>query len=121
MSTESILQRHDKSVKFKPMHQRERGLTENVVRNRKLPMMSRTQRDCREVRGLLAQPSRPHCIRVGGFDQVIPGLADRIDSIATSGQLGRNLRKVSPPHPLFQRARSPALVARVVSGWNGRI
>src|ERR1035441_9321102 len=69
MSTESILQRHDKSVKFKPMHQRERGLTENVVRNRKLPMMSRTQRDCREVRGLLAQPSRPYGVRVCGFDQ----------------------------------------------------
>jgi hypothetical protein len=120
---ESAPQSKHEILQVKPMLARKPLLAQPMVRIRIVPVMPRAKRDCRKVRGLLPQASWPQGVRVCGFDQVIPGLADRIDSIATSGQLGRNLHKVSPPHPLFQRAPFPGAGRRnrQQRGWNGRI
>jgi hypothetical protein len=63
-----MLQRPDDISKLKPVNQRERGLPQDVIRIWVLPMMSGAKRDCREIRGLLPQPSWSQSVRVCGFD-----------------------------------------------------
>src|ERR1022692_882697 len=101
---ESTLQSKHDLVQVNPMFLQKLRLAQKMVRIQIPPVMPRTQRDCRKVRGLLPQASWPQGVRVCGFDQVIPGLADRIDSIATSGQLGaKPSQGFSPTPPLPTR------------------
>src|ERR1022692_1486759 len=46
--------------------------------------------------------------------RVLRSRADRMRTWLTPGQLGRNLQKVSPPHPLFQHVAEPSAELRFV-------
>src|ERR1039457_1624902 len=108
---ESTLQSKHEILQVNPMFVRKPHLAQNVVGIQILPVMSRAERDRREVRGLLPQAPGAQSIRMRGLDNCRPAADSRTDYASQRPNPSQILRASlgTPPglEPLLADRHSP--------------
>ena len=95
---ESTLQSKHEILQVNPMFVRKPHLAQNVVGIQILPVMSRAERDRREVRGLLPQAPGAQSIRMRGLDNCRPAAHSRTDRASKRPNPSQIIRaSVGPP------------------------